>query len=396
MAKRNNLLIFILTIGVFGILNTEMGVIGLLPSIAEHFNISISKAGLTVSFFALAIALSGPTMPLLFSGVNRKKVMVLVLGVFVLGNIVSIFISNFTILLIVRIILGLFHPIYCSMAFTVAASSVSKDEAPKAVSKVFIGVSAGMVAGIPIASFIDSAVSYDMAMAFFAIVNAIMFLATLIFVPSMPVEEKQSYGEQLSVLKKPIIWVSIVTVILLNSSVFGVYSYIADYLENVTKMSPNFISLTLFIFGGANIIGNIVAGKLLTSSPTKSVVFFPLLMGAVYIILFFTGHFAVPMAIITFIWGILAGGIMANINQYLISSSAPEAPNFANGLFISACNVGTTVGSAAGGLFISEMGTPYVVLVGILSLSLSLITILLRTYMYSPTKQLSKSALAQD
>jgi MFS transporter, DHA1 family, inner membrane transport protein len=396
LAKRNNLLIFILTIGVFGILNTEMGVIGLLPSIAEHFNISISKAGLTVSFFALAIALSGPTMPLLFSGVNRKKVMVLVLGVFVLGNIVSIFISNFTILLIVRIILGLFHPIYCSMAFTVAASSVSKDEAPKAVSKVFIGVSAGMVAGIPIASFIDSAISYDMAMAFFAIVNAIMFLATLIFVPSMPVEEKQSYGEQLSVLKKPIIWVSIVTVILLNSSVFGVYSYIADYLENVTKMSPNFISLTLFIFGGANIIGNIVAGKLLTSSPTKSVVFFPLLMGAVYIILFFTGHFAVPMAIITFIWGILAGGIMANINQYLISSSAPEAPDFANGLFISACNIGTTVGSTAGGLFISGMGTPYVVLVGILSLSLSLITILLRTCMYSPTKQLSKSALAQD
>ena len=389
MAKRNNLLIFILTIGVFGILNTEMGVIGLLPSIAEHFNISISKAGLTVSFFALAIALSGPTMPLLFSGVNRKKVMVLVLGVFVLGNIVSIFISNFTILLIVRIILGLFHPIYCSMAFTVAASSVSKDEAPKAVSKVFIGVSAGMVAGIPIASFIDSAVSYDMAMAFFAIVNAIMFLATLIFVPSMPVEEKQSYGEQLSVLKKPIIWVSIVTVILLNSSVFGVYSYIADYLENVTKMSPNFISLTLFIFGGANIIGNIVAGKLLTSSPTKSVVFFPLLMGAVYIILFFTGHFAVPMALITFIWGILAGGIMANINQYLISSSAPEAPDFANGLFISACNVGTTVGSAAGGLFISEMGTPYVVLVGIISLILSLVTILLRNYIYSPSKHVA-------
>jgi MFS transporter, DHA1 family, inner membrane transport protein len=388
-AKRNNLLIFILTIGVFGILNTEMGVIGLLPSIAEHFNVSISKAGLTVSLFALAIALSGPTMPLLFSGVNRKKVMVLVLGVFVLGNIVSIFISNFTILLIARIILGLFHPIYCSMAFTVAASSVSKEEAPKAVSKVFIGVSAGMVAGIPIASFIDSAVSYDMAMAFFAIVNAIMFLATLIFVSSMPVEEKQSYGEQLSVLKKPIIWVSIVTVILLNSSVFGVYSYIADYLENVTKISPNFISLRLFIFGGANIIGNIVAGKLLTSSPTKYVLYFPLLMSAVYIILFFTGHFAVPMALITFIWGILAGGIMANINQYLISSSAPEAPDFANGLFISACNVGTTVGSAAGGLFISEMGTPYVVLVGIISLILSLVTILLRNYIYSPSKHVA-------
>ncbi|MDM5359200.1 MFS transporter [Peribacillus sp. ACCC06369] len=396
MTKRNNLLIFILTIGVFGIINTEMGVIGLLPSIADHFHISVSKAGWLVSLFALTIAVSGPTMPLLFSGINRKKVMLLVLGVFVLGNIVSIFTTNFIILLIARIIPAFFHPIYCSLAFTVVASSVSKEEAPKAVSKVFIGVSAGMVAGVPIASFIESAVSYEMAMAFFAIINFIVFIATLIFVPSMPVEERLSYGTQFSVLKKPIIWLSIVTVILLNAAIFGVYSYFVEYLKTVTNMSPNTISLTLFIFGGASIIGNIVAGRLLTHSAIKSVVSFPLLLGAVYIILFFTGQFTVPMAIITLIWGILAGGIMANINQYLIVSSAPEAPDFANGLFISSCNVGTTLGAAVGGLFISQMGTQYVVLVGILSLILSLVTILLRNYMYSPTEKLSKSALAQD
>ncbi|MBM7655939.1 MFS transporter [Neobacillus cucumis] len=390
MEERNNLLIFILTIGVFGILNTEMGVIGLLPSIAEHFHVSISTAGLAVSFFAIAIAVSGPTMPLLFSSINRKKVMILVLGVFVLGNIVSIFTSNFTNLLIIRILLGLFHPIYCSMAFTVAASSVREEDAPKAVAKVFIGVSAGMVAGVPIASFINNAVSFEMAMAFFAIVNALMFIATLIFVPSIPVEEKISYGTQLAVLKKPIIWVSIVTVILLNSAVFGVYSYIADYLKTVTNMSPNIISLTLFIFGGANIIGNIVSGRLLTHSPSKSVVFFPLLMGVVYIIFFLSGQSTVPMLMITIIWGILAGGIMANINQYLIASSAPEAPDFANGLFISSCNVGTTLGATVGGLFITAMGTQYVVLVGILSLILGLVTILLRTYMLTPTQQLSK------
>jgi MFS transporter, DHA1 family, inner membrane transport protein len=396
LAKRNNLLILILTIGVFGILNTEMGVIGLMPSIADQFNVSIATAGLTVSVFAIAIALSGPTMPLLFSGINRKKIMLIVLGVFTLGNIASIFISNFTILLIVRIILGLFHPIYCSMAFSVAASSVKPEEAPKAVSKVFIGVSAGMVAGVPIASFIDSAFSYEMAMAFFAFVTAIMLIATLIFVPSIPVEEKQSYGEQLSILKKPLLWLSIVAVILLNSSVFGVYSYIAEYLETVTNMSPNFISVTLFIFGGANIIGNIVSGKLLTQSPIKTILFFPLIMSAVYIILFFTGQFAVSMAILTFIWGIVAGAIMANINQYLISSSAPEAPDFANGLFISACNIGTTVGAAVGGVFISQMGTQYVVLVGILSLILSLVAILLRNYVISPAKHLSKSAIVHD
>ncbi len=388
LTKKSNLLIFILTIGVFGILNTEMGVIGILPAIAEHFHVSISNAGWLVSLFALVVAISGPTMPLLFSCINRKKVMLLVLGVFVLGNIVSIFTSNFTILLIARIIPAIFHPIYCSLAFTVAAASVSKEEAPKAISKVFIGVSAGMVVGVPIASFLASAVSFEMAMAFFAIVNAIVFIATLLFVPSIPVKERLSSGAQLSVLKKSITWLSIMTVILLNSAVFGVYSYFAEYLKTVTNMSSNTISLMLFIFGGANIIGNIVAGRLLTKNANKFVASFPFVLGITYILLFSFGQFTFPMAFITLIWGIL-GGIGGNINQYWIISAAPEAPDFANGLFLSACNIGTTIGAAVGGLFISEMGTHYVVLVGILSLILSLVTILLRNYKYSPAKQLS-------
>ncbi|MCK2017510.1 MFS transporter [Peribacillus frigoritolerans] len=388
MQKQNNLLIFILTIGVFGIINTEMGVIGILPSIADHFHVSISKAGLLVSLFALAVAVSGPTMPLLFAGMNRKKVMLLVLGVFVLGNIVSIFTTNFTLALVARIVPAFFHPIYCSLAFTVAADSVSKEEAPKAVSKVFIGVSAGMVVGVPIVSFIANAVSIEMAMAFFAIVNAIVFLATLVFVPSMPVEEKLSYGAQLSVLKKSITWLSIVAVILLNSAVFGVYSYLTEYLKTVTNMSSNTISLMLLIYGGANIIGNIAAGKLLTKNANKSVMIFPFALGAVYIILFLFGQFTIPMAILTLIWGILAG-IGGNINQYWIMSSAPESPDFANGLFLTAVNLGTTIGAAAGGLFISELGTQYVVFVGLLSLLLSSVMIFLRNYKFTPTQQLS-------
>lgn len=54
------------------------------------------------------------------------------------------------------------------------------------------------------------------------------------------------------------------------------------------------------------------------------------------------------------------------MNQYWIKSSAPEAPDFANGLFLSSCNIGTTIGAAAGGLFISELGIQYIVWVGIL------------------------------
>lgn len=59
----SGLLVFILTIGVFGIINTEMGVVGILPLIAETFGISVPDAGWTVSAFALVVAISGPIMP---------------------------------------------------------------------------------------------------------------------------------------------------------------------------------------------------------------------------------------------------------------------------------------------------------------------------------------------
>jgi len=388
MYKQNHLLILILMIGAFGIINTEMGVIGILPYITEHFDISVSKAGWLVSLFALTVAVSGPTMPLFFSGMNRKKAMLLVLGVFVVSNIVSIFTSNFAVAMIARVIPAIFHPIYFSAAFTIAAESVRKEEAPKAVSKVFIGVSAGMVLGVPIASFLASALSYQLSMSFFAIVNAIVLVAMLAFFPSMPVNEKLSYGSQLSVLKRPVIWLSIGAVILLNSAVFGVYSYLAEYLGTVTRMSGSWISIMLVVFGGANIIGNIVAGKLLTNNANQSVVVFPFVLGFVYFLLLLLGQFTIPMAIITLFWGILAG-IAGNINQYWITSAARKAPAFANGLFLASVNLGTTIGTAAGGLFISAWGSPYIVWVGILSLILSAVFIILRVLLHDTTKSVS-------
>ena len=104
MKEKNNLLIFILTIGVFGIINTEMGVLGILPLLAEKFSISIAQAGLLVSLFALAVAAAGPVMPLLFAGIDRKRVMLLVLSVFVLGNLISVFTDNFAVMLLARVV----------------------------------------------------------------------------------------------------------------------------------------------------------------------------------------------------------------------------------------------------------------------------------------------------
>ena len=81
MNKYSSRMILILTLGVFGILNTEMGIVGILPMIAEQYNVSIATAGWLVSGFALVGAAAGPTMPLLCSKMNRKTLMLAAGGI---------------------------------------------------------------------------------------------------------------------------------------------------------------------------------------------------------------------------------------------------------------------------------------------------------------------------
>lgn len=366
------LLVFILTVGVFGIINTEMGVVGILPLIAETFQVSVPEAGWTVSAFALVVAGSAPVMPLLFSGINRKKVMLLALGLFGLSNVISMLTSSFTVLLIARILPAFLHPVYVSMAFTVAAASVSKEKAPKAVARVFIGVSAGMVLGVPVTSYLASEFSFSVAMLFFTVINVLVFIATLLFVPSMPVKERLSYGTQLSVMKKTVMWHSIIAVTLINGAMFGFFSYMSDYLKTVTEVPYRIISVLLLCYGLANIVGNILAGKLLSLNAVRSIVVIPFALLLAYACLFIWGKGLLGMTVIIFVLGILAG-IASNNMQYMITKEAPEAPDFANGLFLLSANLGTTVGTAVCGAFITEWGARYSVFGALLFLVVGIV-----------------------
>ena len=362
--ENRNLLTGILMLGVFGILNTEMGFIGILPYIAENFHVTIVEAGLLISGFALGVAIAGPTMPLFFSRFNRKYVMLLVLGVFTICNTVAIFTTNFTVLLAARVLPALLHPVYCAMAFSVAAMLAGPKNAPKGVAKINIGVSAGMVVGVPISNFLAENISLSAAMVFFAAVTAAALIATIIFVPSMPVREVLSYGSQLKVLTEKITWVSIVAIIFVNGSIFGVFNYMADYLASVAQFAPMFVSGLLFVYGVCNIFGSIWAGNLLTNVPKSTIKIFPFLVMAIYGLLFVASN-QIFYAVLIVIWGIL-GGVNANITVFIMQKTAPQAPDFANGLFLTSANLGVVVATPFSGMFIDNFGLDYVIFGGVI------------------------------
>lgn len=382
MPSRNKWLVYILAVGVFGILNTEMGIVGILPLLAAHYEVSVAQAGQLVSIFALVVAISGPVLPMLLSGVNRKKLMLLSLGAFVICNLISIFTTDFTVALLARAIPAVFHPIYCSLALTLAAaSSANPVEARKAITTVMLGVSAGAVLGVPFTTFIASTASIELALTFFAVINGLAFLATLLYMPSLPVQHKLTYGAQLSVLRKPLVWLSIATIITMGAAVAGANSFVAEYLTEITSVSGKTLSVMLLLFGAASVLGNLIAGKLLLKHAMKTAICYPIATASLFIIWFFSGKFFIPMLIIMAICGILFS-IGSNINQYLITSAASEAPDFANGLFLSCANWGISIGTAVGGMLLAGMGVEYSLWGGVVFFILSVILIGIRSYAY--------------
>ncbi|WP_028328563.1 MFS transporter [Brachyspira alvinipulli] len=380
MKKSNNLLVLVLAFAIFAILNTEIGIVGVLPIISDTFNITIDKAGILVSAFAFTIAISGIIMPLLFSGINKKISMLIVIAVFIISNIVSAFTNSFNILLIFRIIPAIFHPIYCSMSFTIASETVEEKDIPKVVAIIMMGCSAGIVIGTPASNFIAEMYSYRASMLFAASLNIISFISILFLVPSMPVTKKLSYGSQLAVLKLPITWVSLSTVALVAASMASVYSYFAQYIRTISNITGRYSSIILFLFGISSIIGNFLAGKFLAKNALKFVTIYPFIFIAIYILVFITGEIFYIMFAIAFIWGMVYG-MGNNIQQYWITSALPQAPEFSNGLFISFGNLGITIGTSVGGLFISNIGIKNITLCGIMFLILTFISVIIRLAM---------------
>ncbi|AXQ78473.1 MFS transporter [Streptococcus chenjunshii] len=387
MTKKNRLLVPLLTLGVFSILNTEMGITGIVPHIARYYNVPLTRAGLLVSAFALVVAFAGPTMPLLFSRINRKTVMLLATGAFAFSTLAAVFAPNFTFLLLIRILPAVFHPVYVSLAMTVAATSVPIEESQKAIARVFMGVSAGSLLGVPVSNFLANHLSLQAAMTFFAAINIIVFLATIFLVPSLPAEKGLSYGEQLRLLTRKTIWISIISVLLLNGAVFGFNAYLSDFLDTVSHLHVNLISLLLLGIGAANIVGNGLAGQLLAKIPKRLLISLPLVLIADYILLFLFGGAALPAIILLLIFGVLAG-IEGNVNQYLIYNVGGDAPDFANGLFLAAANLGVTLGTSFCGFFIrSGKGTAFALLGSIIMFALGFLAILIRQAWVSKQKE---------
>jgi len=367
-------------LGFIGVITTEFGVIGILPQIAEHYQITIDKAGILLSAFALVIALTGPFMTLFMSGFDRKKVMLAAILMFLITGIISTFSPPFWLLILVRLLPAFLQPVYIATALSVAVSQGDKGNKNELMSIVFSGVAIAMVTTVPLATYLASLFSWEYSFAVQAVVSGVAFLGIYLVLPLMPVREKKSYGSQLKILTQPTFVISTAMNFFMISGWFSTYSYFADYLNKAKYMDDTMVSYMLFIFGLTGLFANWVAGKMLNKSVTKTTAFF--LSGTIVIpvLLHFSGGNTVATIIVIGIWGFLYSPSFLNASTYMISS-VPKSLEFANSLATSFGNLGVTLGTTVGGWIIATMGVTYTPWLTVIFGTLAFIMMAWRSYL---------------
>ncbi|HKX85507.1 MAG TPA: MFS transporter, partial [Flavobacterium sp.] len=143
-----------LTISAFGIGTTEFVIVGLLPTVASDLNISIPSAGLLVSLYAIGVAIGAPILTALTNSIPRKKLLIYLMLLFILGNGLASIAPSFTTLVIARIITGFAHGVYFSIGSTIAAALVPAHKRASAISIMFTGLTVAIVTGVPFGTFI--------------------------------------------------------------------------------------------------------------------------------------------------------------------------------------------------------------------------------------------------
>jgi len=349
---------YIGALGFLGIITTEFGVIGILPQIAEHYKITIDKAGILLSSFALVIALTGPLMTLFMSGFERKKIMIATMFMFLITGVVSSLSPPFWLLIFVRILPAFLQPVYIATALTIATSQGNDSNKNELMGIVFSGVAIAMVTTVPLATYLASIFTWEASFVIQAIVSLIALLFIYFGLPKIPVTVKKTIGSQIKILKKPTFIISTFANFFMISAWFTTYSYFAEYLNKAKNMDATMISIMMLIFGIIGVFANFYAGKMLNKSVSKTTFFF--ILGTVFIplLLLFSDSNIWLIAIIIGIWGFLYSPTFLNASTYMISS-APEAMEFANSLATSFGNLGITVGTTVGGYIIITYGISY-------------------------------------
>ena len=346
-----------LAIGAFGIGTTEFVIMGLLPEVATDFGVSIPSAGLLISGYALGVVVGAPLLTAIGSKVSRKTVLIALMGVFIVGNLISALAPSYGVLMAGRIVAALSHGAFFGVGSVVAASLVPKAKQASAIALMFTGLTVANVLGVPGGTALGQHFGWRSTFWAVTVLGIIGLIGIVVLVPKQSVSEGPGLRSELAVFRSLQVWLALAMTALGFAGVFASFTYIAPMMTSVAGFSNGAVTWLLVLFGGGLVVGNLLGGKAADRSLMPSLYVILALLAAVLVVFVFTAHAQLPSAITIALFGAAGFATVAPLQKRVMDKAA-GAPALASAANIAAFNLGNAIGAYLGGLTI-EHGLGY-------------------------------------
>ncbi len=325
---------------------------GLLPVIAQGVDVSIPKAGLLISAYAMGVMIGAPIMTLAFTRFGKRTALILLMSIFTIGNLMSAMAPGYFTLLAARLVTSLNHGAFFGLGAVVAASVVPKERQASAVAAMFMGLTIANIGGVPAATWIGQQIGWRMAFAGTALIGLLAITALWFALPKGERGVMPDVRRELRVLTRPPVLLAMATTVMGAGAMFTLYTYVAPALETLAGASNSFVTLSLALIGVGFTIGNWLGGRLADWSLDGATKIF---LGALALIMFvlpfvFSSHVGVAIGLL--FWGGAAFAIVPPV-QMRVMEAASEAPGLASSINVGAFNLGNALGAAVGAAVIN-------------------------------------------
>ncbi|AEA59980.1 MFS transporter [Burkholderia gladioli] len=363
-APRSTLPPLALAVGAFGIGTTEFSPMGLLPVIAEGVHVTIPSAGMLISAYAIGVMVGAPVMTLLLARASRRTALMLLMGIFTIGNLLSAAAPDYTTLLLARLVTSLNHGAFFGIGSVVAASVVPRERQASAVATMFMGLTIANVGGVPAATWLGQMIGWRMSFVATAGLGLLAIAGLFAALPRGESGRMPDLRAELAVLTRPVVLGALATTVLGAGAMFTLYTYVAPTLAQLTHATPGFVTAMLVLIGVGFSIGNVAGGRLADRSLDGSLIAFLLLLIVVMLTFPMLAATHVGAALALLVWGIATFAVVPPL-QMRVMRAASEAPGLASSVNVGAFNLGNALGAAAGGAAISSgLGYSAVPMVG--------------------------------
>ncbi|MFI0146205.1 MFS transporter [Streptomyces globisporus] len=341
-----------LAVSAFGIGTTEFVMMGLLPNVADDLGTSVPTAGYLVSAYAIGVVLGAPLLTGLGSRVPRKKMLLLLMALFTIGNLASALAPDFGWLVAGRLLAGLPHGAFFGVGAVVAARLVSEGRQARAVATMFLGLTVANIVGVPAATLLGQHLGWRATFLVVAAIGLAAMAALARLVPHIPVEAHQDVRRELRALGNRQVLLGLLTAVFGFAGVFAVYSYLSAMTTKAMGFGESSVTLVLALFGIGMTLGALAAGPL-TDRALRPTLYGSLGALAVVLVAFpFTVH--VQWAALTMVVLLGAVGFMTTTPlQMLVMNKAKDAPTLASASNHSAFNLANAGGAWLGGVAIA-------------------------------------------